>query len=267
MERPLKSNEYWHGGGYTGGPPLHSMYVTKDRVAAESYVDMARDRGIPNASLKRIRVNLIRNAPENVVDQQARKCGIDNEGNTPASAFDPELHGKTEVRNLVYALMGLGYDHATLDDIAYGVQREIKAVVLFRNTNPKLIETAMKTQALARLQEVRAAANKSQAKRFLQSLGLHPTSVAKDFDDYVSFNLAKDMSENEIANLISEGLKTSPIKRTRDTGLPGLQIMRKTKTLEWMWNVPGKGTIVFYPLLNRVGFADKPESIPMDGTA
>ncbi len=159
----LKLNEYWHGGSYKGGPPLHSMYVCKSLKAARSYVDMANDRGIPGSGLQLIRVNLVRGAIPSTVMHAALDVGIDNEGNTPASVFDPQLHGVGPVRALVYKLMGQGFDHAVnLEDIGYGIQHEFNATVLFRNSNPKLVKTfteehaTMKLEAASRLREIAA---------------------------------------------------------------------------------------------------------------
>jgi len=109
------------------------------------------------------------------------------------------------------------------------------------------------------LKEVRAAiANQAQAKRFLQTIGLHPTSVSRNEDDYVSFNLARDVREDEIVTMIGNAVSRAPVKRVKDFGPAGHKI---TKTLEWMWTISGKGVIVFYPALMRVGFANRPESV------
>ena len=104
-------------------------------------------------------------------------------------------------------------------------------------------------------------ANQSQAKRFLQSIGLHPTSIGQNDDNYVSFKLSRDSQESDVVNAISEALKRSGTKRTRDYGP---QIHRMNVTLQWVWDVPSKGVIVFYPYTMKVGFANKVDDIPMD---
>lgn len=133
----LRADEYWHGGSFATGRPNPVLYCTKDLVSAMSYVDMCKDRGV-TADLIQLRVKLLRAAPQQIISQVAQKYDVEDDG-TPASIFDTQLHGPNNVRNLVYGLTHLGYDHAVLDDIAYGIQRELSAYVLFLNVTPKII--------------------------------------------------------------------------------------------------------------------------------
>ena len=109
----------------------------------------------------------------------------------------------------------------------------------------------MKTEASARLEVVSSMANQAQAKRFLQAIGLHPTAVGQVDDNYISFKIAKDHQEEDVVNLISEGLTRPGRKVAKDYGPP---IKRITKTIRWVWEVPGKGAMVFYPNTCKVGF-------------
>lgn len=112
----------------------------------------------------------------------------------------------------------------------------------------------------ARLTEVLGAlANQAQAKRFLQNIGLHPTKVGMSEDNYVSFTLSRDSKEQDVVNLISEALGRSGKKAAKDFGPP---IKRITKTIRWLWEVPGKGAVVFYPNTYKVGFMNSIDDDP-----
>ncbi len=120
----------------------------------------------------------------------------------------------------------------------------------------------MNTNAHDRLSEVLAAmANQAQAKRFLQNIGLHPTKIGQVDEDYVSWQLAKDSEESDVVNKISEALGRTGKKVAKDYGPP---IKRITKTIRWLWDVPGKGAIVFYPHSYKVGFMNRIEDEPKD---
>lgn len=113
---------------------------------------------------------------------------------------------------------------------------------------------------MARLFEVLGAmANQAQAKRFLQNIGLHPTKVATVEDNYVSFSLARDTKEQDVVNCMSEALGRTGKKAAKDYGPP---IHRITKTLRWVWEVPGKGVIVFYPHSYKIAFMNRIEDDP-----
>lgn len=109
--------------------------------------------------------------------------------------------------------------------------------------------------ALARLSVVAAMANQAQAKRFLQGIGLIPTAVGQVDNNYISYRI-KDPGESKTANIITNALGQAGTKRTKDFGPP---IHKITKTLEWVWEVPGKGAIVYYPEIHKVAFMNKLE--------
>jgi uncharacterized protein YdbL (DUF1318 family) len=104
-----------------------------------------------------------------------------------------------------------------------------------------------------------AIANQAQAKRFLIDIGLHPTKIGQSDDNYVSWSIAKDSEEQDVVNKISEALGRSGKKVAKDYGPP---IKRITKTIRWLWEVPGKGVMVFYPHSYKVGFMNKIEDDP-----
>jgi len=121
-------------------------------------------------------------------------------------------------------------------------------------------QVVAKMNVTTRLYEVLGAlANQAQAKRFLQNIGLHPTKLGLSEDNYVSFVLSRDSKEQDVVNTISEALGRSGKKVAKDYGPP---VKRITKTLRWLWEVPGKGAIVFYPSTFKVGFMNKIEDDP-----
>lgn len=123
-----------------------------------------------------------------------------------------------------------------------------------------LITWGVEVTATTRLFEVLGAmANQAQAKRFLQNIGLHPTKIWRSEDNYVCFMIAKDSEEKEVVDCISEALGRSGTKVAKDYGPP---IHRITKTIRWLWQVPGKGAIVFYPHSYKVAFMNRVEDDP-----
>lgn len=115
----------------------------------------------------------------------------------------------------------------------------------------------LQINAMARLSEVLGSmANQAQAKRFLQNVGLHPTGIGKNEENYISYRIAPDHDEDDVVNLINGALGYPGVKASRDYGPP---IKRITKTLRWVWEVPRKGCIVFYPHTMKVAFMNSVE--------
>lgn len=120
--------EAYHGGSKTKGRFV--TYYTASEEMARSYANMHSDR-FGTGEVHRATITINNPAPENVIDNQATRIGIDNSGYTPASVFDCNLHGDEAVSMLVKALKRLGYDSAVLDDIGYGVRIKGKAYIIF----------------------------------------------------------------------------------------------------------------------------------------
>lgn len=119
---------------FNGGSLTHRgvvTYWTPNKEMAESYVDMYNDRYGKGGKLNVGDINVKNPASAEVISAEATKLGIDNEMYTPASIFDINLHGQNEVKALVRALRGMGYDGAILDDIAYGKQISAPAYIVF----------------------------------------------------------------------------------------------------------------------------------------
>lgn len=135
----------YHGGTYRPGEKLtRPLFLTRNPEMADSYVDMATDRGMDGAIRMEVSVDLRNSAPEKVVRAEAKKLGISPDSGTPASMFDGELHGDDAVRKLVSALQKKGYDHAELGDIAYGKQISEPVVIAFpgakiKAANPNIL--------------------------------------------------------------------------------------------------------------------------------
>jgi hypothetical protein len=124
---------------YRGGVAEHSAevtYATVNKDMAQSYVDMSNDRFGEGGSLHEIEVTINNPAPQSVIEQEAKRLGIDNEMYTPGSIFDDNLHGKEPVKQLVQNLRDKGYDGAVLDDIAYGKEIEDQALISFGKKAP-----------------------------------------------------------------------------------------------------------------------------------
>jgi hypothetical protein len=139
--RPGEVGGSGEGGGgvsnqqvYHGGTSEHSAavtYYTINKEMAQSYVEMSNDRFGSGGELHEARITIAKPATQDVISREALKVGIENEMYTPASVFDSELHGETEVKQLVRRLTQLGYDGAVLTDIAYGKEIEDKAYIVF----------------------------------------------------------------------------------------------------------------------------------------
>lgn len=120
---------------YRGGHPITDGspgFYTPDKQAAESYVGL---RG-PGGEVTAHKVDIKNPAPEDVVMAEAARSGHDPEDlryQTPASAFDKDLHGDHAVDTLTSNLKAKGYDGAILKDITPpgGYQKEIDAHIPF----------------------------------------------------------------------------------------------------------------------------------------
>lgn len=121
--------------------------------------------------------------------------------------------------------------------------------------DPVLPRGMQPNAAIARLKEVATLANQAQAKRFLQGIGLQPTSLGQVDDNYISYRV-KDAGESKTVNILNNALGVSGTKRTKDFGPP---IRRVTKTIQWVWEVPTKGVIVYYPSTSKVAFMNRIE--------
>lgn len=125
----IKGLSVYHGG--TDREGRHVTYYTTDKEAAETYVSMYNDRFGDGGDLHSSKIDINNPAPEDKIQQLAKRVGIDNEFYTPASVFDAELHGDQVVSRLVKNLLRLGYDGAVLKDISYGGNKEFDAYITF----------------------------------------------------------------------------------------------------------------------------------------
>jgi 2'-5' RNA ligase/GNAT superfamily N-acetyltransferase/predicted GIY-YIG superfamily endonuclease len=125
------STKMYSGGRPGSGPGKIVTYFTPNKQMAESYVSLYNDRFGGGGELREADVNLIKPAPYEVIEAEAKKLGIDNTHYTPASIFDRNLHGEKMVGTLVKNLKDQGYDGTILDDIGYGVEIQDKAFIKF----------------------------------------------------------------------------------------------------------------------------------------
>jgi hypothetical protein len=128
LSESIQNLEVYHGGAKSGGRFV--TYYTTSEEMARSYAEMHNDRFGSGDVHKEI-ITIRNPAPESVIENQARRVGIDNSNYTPASVFDHNLHGDREVLTLTKALKRLGYDGAILGDIGYGVRVEGKVYIVF----------------------------------------------------------------------------------------------------------------------------------------
>jgi hypothetical protein len=122
--------KFYHGGSFEGTQATKPLYLTRDKEIAESYVDMSQGR-FGKGSLQRIQASPQKGADPELVRKIAAKHGIAVDDYTPASMFDVNLHGTGPVNKLVAELKKEGYDHAILDDIGFGIQKDDKPVIMF----------------------------------------------------------------------------------------------------------------------------------------
>jgi hypothetical protein len=126
----------YHGGTFDAGenkyhPAGKVLYTTRDKDAAQTYVQMHEERFGPGAELKSLYSRATHPASWNLISKAAISVGIDPEEGTPASVFDSEMHGEDKVIKLVKLLLDKGYDSANLPDIPYGGRgSEIEAHIL-----------------------------------------------------------------------------------------------------------------------------------------
>lgn len=102
--------------------------------------------------------------------------------------------------------------------------------------------------------EVSAFADIGMVKTFLLAIGITPKTIAKDEEDYVSVQLKPDMGESEIVKLLTTHLKAAAKRVGKNMGP---QWAQKNLTIQWMWDVPGKGQVVYYPSTNKIGFSNQ----------
>jgi hypothetical protein len=107
--------------------------------------------------------------------------------------------------------------------------------------------------SVARLREVAAMANQAQAKRFLQGIGLQPTSVGMVEENYISYKI-KDPGESKTVNIITQALGVAGVKQAKDYGPV---VNRVTKTIQWIWRVPSRGVIKYFPSTHKVAFMNQ----------
>lgn len=125
---------------FMGGAPFNSDYpgvsfLTADRDVAQSYANMHAERTGSPGQITEVNANISSPAPQNIVEEAARRSGIDTASSTPASWFDINLHGEEPVQRLLYNLRARGYDSARLPDIPYGQGRgETTAIIPFDNS-------------------------------------------------------------------------------------------------------------------------------------
>lgn len=133
---------------FRGGPEKTGKtvtYHTTDRAMAESYVEMFNDRFGAGGAVRDAKISIRKPAPPDEIEKEASRVGIDNEGYTPASVFDSNLHGEDEVARLVKKLISKGYDGAVLDDIAYGTELSGKAYITFTDARQTTTTTKRAT--------------------------------------------------------------------------------------------------------------------------
>jgi len=152
---------YYHGGSYTGGELTRPLYLSWDKTFANSYAKAAAGRGIKGAKLSEFEAQLVNKAPQDVIEKEAQRFGIDPNAGTPASIFDSEIHGDGPVKQLVESLRSKGYDHAVLGDIGYGTKAMDYATVVFPGT--KASESVKLANRTAKSSHTGAAPLKSES--------------------------------------------------------------------------------------------------------
>jgi hypothetical protein len=183
---PVHDKQVYRGGPAHGGSVV--TYHTTSQEAAQSYVEMFKDRfgKDAEASVHDTSITISKPAPYHVIKKEAEKLDIENDDYTPASVFDGNLHGESEVKALVSRLKAQGYDGAILEDMPYGHQDlgTIKAYVTFtgakKTTTPataaataKVISEGTKPAAKKETVRVTQAANpkdKKELSRLKKSL-------------------------------------------------------------------------------------------------
>jgi len=146
--KELGKDEYYHGGSYKGGQSDGVVYLTKNPNFADTYVTMAKERGIEGADRQRLSVPLQAVAPMDAVERAATAAGIDTASSTPASWFDKELHGDQAVKLLTQSLKKAGFDHAVLPDVSYGGGMQEDVTVAFGpNAKTAVQDAAVKGKA------------------------------------------------------------------------------------------------------------------------
>lgn len=152
---PLAADEYYHGGSYQDGDIDGVLYLTKNPQFADTYVQMANERGIENAARQRVKASLQNAAPVDVVRQMAANAGVETESSTPASWFDKELHGEQPIKLLKQQLQRAGYDHAVLPDVSYGGGMQEDVTVAFPAPGQKVVWGAAVTPPKQSAQKAR----------------------------------------------------------------------------------------------------------------
>ena len=128
LKHQAAGSRLWHGGTYTAGEELTRPLYLGSQKMAESYVDMANDRGMAG-KLNEFEFKPKNPAPEKLVMNLARQMRMDVEY-TPASLFDDNLQDPRMVEALSNKLKLMGYDSAIMRDIGYGIQHEEPVTVV-----------------------------------------------------------------------------------------------------------------------------------------
>jgi hypothetical protein len=134
----------FHSGSYKAGDPIDGvLYTSPNKNVASSYLDMYKDRFGKGGKTSALSTTANNPAPQDLVEKLAKKYGIDNEYNTPASVFDQSLHDKGAIDSLVKDLTKRGYDSTVLPDIPYGGGgKQFDAKILFPNAKTsKYVDT------------------------------------------------------------------------------------------------------------------------------
>jgi hypothetical protein len=192
---PVHDKQVYRGGPAHGGSVV--TYHTTSQEAAQSYVEMFKDRfgKDAEASVHDTSITISKPAPYHVIKREAEKHDIDNDDYTPASVFDSNLHGESEVKALVSRLKAQGYDGAILEDMPYGHQDlgTIKAYVTF--TGAKKTATPASTAATAAVTKVISEGTKPAAKKETARV----TQAANPKDKKQLSQLKKSLKELEHA--------------------------------------------------------------------
>lgn len=215
---------------YRGGAPFDPAhpgpsFLTPDKEAAGTYVDMHADRfGTPGV-VEQFTDNLGMPADQAIVEQAARRAGIDLEQGTPASWFDTNLQDPEAIQALIGDLKSQGFDHARLPDIPYGgASREIEAVIPLDNKamvpyTPGSVRSRMvddpQLQQLARLPDAQkalgAALERARAERDLLAAQGKDISHLPDLEnkgqnlDARTFDYLKRFLDDEVSSLFKRG--------------------------------------------------------------
>jgi hypothetical protein len=89
---------------------------------------------------------------------------------------------------------------------------------------------------------------------FLNMLGFIQKHITRDDEDYVVVEVVKDKGEKEVVNILTNALQSKPQRLGKEYGPLAFRI---NKTVQWAWDVPGKGQVVFFPPTSKIAFRNK----------